>query len=343
MTDTHRHVPGRLLVLLLLVVASIGASAWQRRNDPPAGEMRYAVDPAWPRPLPAPRNASGQTQQWVTGDVSGSCIDARDHLFVVTRGFQRGGITTTDGTQSIASPPVLEFDAAGILVNSWGDPTQTESGGNAVMPNATHGCFVDFENNVWIGGNGDGVLQKWSRDGKLLMQIGEKGNCDGVDPPPPPPAGQNWFGRPNRVYPTCAEPGQNASRTRLNGVADVFVDPAPDPVTGQRGSIYIADGYGNNRIVVFDAKGNYLRQWGSAGSGPGPVQRLRRRTSPLCPHQQRRPGLCLRPRERADSRDRQDGSTERDLSYRSARPEVGDSGARRISTSRGTRLRLTCS
>ena len=38
----------------------------------------------------------------------------------------------------------------------------TKSDGNAVMPNATHGCFVDFENNVWIGGNGDGVLQKWS-------------------------------------------------------------------------------------------------------------------------------------------------------------------------------------
>ena len=49
----------------------------------------------------------------------------------------------------------------------------------------------------------------------------------------------------------------------------MFVDPVPDPVTGQRGSIYLADGYGNNRIVVFDAKGNYLRQWGSAGRGPG--------------------------------------------------------------------------
>jgi hypothetical protein len=40
------------------------------------------------------------------------------------------------------------------------------------------------------------------------------------------------------------------------------VDPNPDPVTGQRGSIYIADGYGNHRVVVFDAKGNWLRHWG---------------------------------------------------------------------------------
>ncbi len=40
-------------------------------------------------------------------------------------------------------------------------------------------------------------------------------------------------------------------------------------MTGERGSVYIADGYGNHRIVVFDAAGNYLRQWGSAGSGDG--------------------------------------------------------------------------
>ena len=205
MSDSHRRVrPGRHHVLLLVVVASIGASAWQGRNDAPAGAIQYVVDPAWPKPLPAPRNAAGQSQQWVTGDVSGSCIDARDHLFVVTRGFQRGGITTTDGTQSIASPPVLEFEATGALVKSWGDPALTESGGNAVMPNATHGCFVDFENNVWIGGNGDGVLQKWSRDGKLQMQIGEKRNCDGVDPPPPPPGSPPPCSRAAR--PSCPPP-----------------------------------------------------------------------------------------------------------------------------------------
>jgi DNA-binding beta-propeller fold protein YncE len=55
----------------------------------------------------------------------------------------------------------------------------------------------------------------------------------------------------------------------LNGVADVYVDPTADPVTRERGSIYLADGYGNNRVVVFDAKGKYLRQWGSAGTAEG--------------------------------------------------------------------------
>ncbi len=47
------------------------------------------------------------------------------------------------------------------------------------------------------------------------------------------------------------------------------VDPGPDPVTGQTGNVYIDDGYGNHRVVVFDRNGNWLRQWGSVGNGPG--------------------------------------------------------------------------
>jgi sugar lactone lactonase YvrE len=101
-------------------------------------------------------------------------------------------------------------------------------------------------------------VQKYTHDGKFLMQIGTKGLCDG-------PATLS----PNAAFPTCGSPGNNTSKTLLNSPADINVDPNPDPVTKQRGSVYIADGYGNHRVVVFDAKGNYLRQWGSAGDGPG--------------------------------------------------------------------------
>ncbi|TMH05408.1 MAG: hypothetical protein E6H67_08890, partial [Betaproteobacteria bacterium] len=58
------------------------------------------------------------------------------------------------------------------------------------------------------------------------------------------------------------------SHKYLNLPAAIAVDPNPDPITGQPGSIYIADGYGNHRVVVFDANGNYLRQMGSVGTGP---------------------------------------------------------------------------
>ena len=33
--------------------------------------------------------------------------------------------------------------------------------------------------------------------------------------------------------------------------------------------MYISDGYGNHRVVVFNSKGQFLRQWGSEGTGPG--------------------------------------------------------------------------
>jgi hypothetical protein len=43
----------------------------------------------------------------------------------------------------------------------------------------------------------------------------------------------------------------------LNEPAKIAVDPNPDPVTGELGSVYVADGYGNHRVVVFNSKGQY--------------------------------------------------------------------------------------
>jgi hypothetical protein len=81
-----------------------------------------------------------------------------------------------------------------------------------------------------------------------LLQIGTRGVCDN------PPA--------NTCGNSGANPLANQSKTLLNQPADVYVDPNPDPVTGRRGSIYIADGYGNHRVAVFNADGTFLRQWG---------------------------------------------------------------------------------
>lgn len=219
----------------------------------------YRVDPFWPRPLPVITDADGLERQWVTGMVGASCIDSRDRIITVNRGFLPDGLLFQEGDQSIPSPPVVIYDREGNVADSWGDPALTADGAAAVLPHGIHGCFVDYMDNVWIAGNADGVVQKWSNDGsRMLLQIGAKGLCDG-----PPTL------RPDAPYPTCGEPGNNTSRTLLNAPADIAVDPEPDPVTGQRGSVYVADGYGNHRIVVFDAEGNYLRQWGSAGSGEG--------------------------------------------------------------------------
>jgi len=169
----------------------------------------------------------------VTGEIGGTCVDQGDHVFTVNR----RNLTAREMLVAQPSPPVIEFDREGNVVNAWGDP--------AILPSTMHGCFVDHENNMWLSGNSDGIVLKYTHDGsQLLLQIGIRGRCD-------TPTG------------ACGETNDNnSSTTLLNGPANVMVDPA-------NGDVYIADGYGNHRVVVFDKTGRFLRQWGSTGTGPG--------------------------------------------------------------------------
>src|SRR5438067_432162 len=182
--NLKRYGHGAALAFPLAILASLWCLEAAGLNPP-----LMAVDPNWPKPLP---NA------WVTGQVGGTCIDSQDHVFIVTRGFQNGGLTSPEGVgganpstgalggafKSRASPPVIEFDPAGNMINAWGNPSlvpagQPNAGQNAVLPNGMHGCYVDYQDNVWIGGNGDGVVQKYTHDGSvMLLQIGTKFVCD---------------------------------------------------------------------------------------------------------------------------------------------------------------------
>jgi hypothetical protein len=128
---------------------------------------RYVVDPFWPKPLPIDPTTG---KPWVTGEVGGTCVDSRDHVFTVNRAFQNG-LVAPETVIAVPSPPVIEYDRRGNVVNAWGDPAR--------LPNSIHGCFVDYQDNVWIAGNGDGIVQKYTHDGNFLLQIGEKGVCDG--------------------------------------------------------------------------------------------------------------------------------------------------------------------
>jgi NHL repeat len=208
----------------------------------------FQVDGTWPKmPLPSAgewgtplvvSTSTGKPKPWSTGEVAGTCVDSQDHVFIVTRGNLVNSPETLD---SVPAAPVIEFDTAGNVVNAWGNRN--------VLPNGIHGCFVDYQDNVWIAGNGDGIVQKYSHDGtQLLLQIGTRGVCDN---PPGNVCGNSG-----------ANPLANQSKTLLNQPANMYIDPNPDPVTGDRGSIYIADGYGNHRVVVFSATGTWLRQWG---------------------------------------------------------------------------------
>ena len=245
----------------MALATGVGLWTASQADSPKAPKLpRYAPDSSWPKmPLPVAGDfgttlvvstSTGKPKPWSTGEVAGTCVDSRDHVFIVTRGNLVNSPETLD---SVPAPPVIEFDTDGNVVNAWGD--------RSILPNGIHGCFVDYQDNVWIAGNGDGIVQKYPHGGSIdpLLQIGTRGICDF-------PANGNACGN------SGGDPTANQSHTLLNQPADMWIDPNPDPVTGQRGSIYIADGYGNHRVAVFDASGNYLRQWGGvAGTVNSPT------------------------------------------------------------------------
>jgi sugar lactone lactonase YvrE len=197
-----------------------------------AGAPKFEVDPYWPKPLP---------NRWVTGEIGGLCVDAKDHVFLVQRVNDVGGmdghlegLTDDELNAGTAGPPIIEFDTEGNVVNSWGD--------SKILPKDLHGCAIDKEGHVWLDGSEDGIVQEYSHDGKeLLLQIGKKGVFDSSD--------GTVNGKP-----------LNASTSQFFRVSEIAFDP-------HNGDVYVADGHakgkgGNNaRIVVFDSKGKYLRQF----------------------------------------------------------------------------------
>ena len=113
-----------------------------------------------------------------------------------------------------AAPPVLEFDQQGTVVSSWGGP-----GAGYEWPQLEHGIFVDDQDHVWLGGGGekDAQILKFTRQGRFVMQIGRQGQ-----------------GR-----------GSNDTQN-LGAAAHMVVDRAAN-------ELYVADGYINHRVIVFDA------------------------------------------------------------------------------------------
>jgi hypothetical protein len=113
-------------VSVLVSVSITGVSA-----QPTVEVPQFSYDPSWPKPLP---------EGWVLGSVGSVCVDARDHVFVVTRGEP----APKERNLATPAPPVIEFDAEGNVVNSWGN--------RDLMAMTPHGCFIDMDGNFWTAG-----------------------------------------------------------------------------------------------------------------------------------------------------------------------------------------------
>jgi hypothetical protein len=193
-----------------------------------------AQDGAVPRYKVDPAWPRRLPNNWIMGEIAGMATDSKDHVWVL----QRPRSATADELYADAKPPmgiccsatpaVMEFDSAGRLLRSWGGPKFMKN-----WPKHEHGLTVDGAGNVWLAGNGKGdrSIFKFSGGGKLLMEIG---------------------------HPSEA-PRNNQDTSILGQVADMQVDDAAN-------ELYVADGYLNTRIVVFDSNtGRFKRGWGAFG------------------------------------------------------------------------------
>ena len=180
-------------------------------------------------PKPLPDN-------WTLGNVVGVAVDARDDIWIIHR---PGSLTAeeagADASPPLAeccrpAPPVIEFNQDGDVLQAWGGP-----GEGYEWPQAEHGIFIDHLDNVWIGGSGgtDAQILKFTQAGDFLLQIGRQGQGQGSND-------LENFGQP----------------------AEIDVDP-------ETNEVFIADGYGNRRVAVFDGgTGEYKRHWGAYGNQP---------------------------------------------------------------------------
>ena len=218
----------------------------------------YEVDRMWPKPLP---------NNWVLGSTVGLAVDARDHVFVVHRG--QATLDPKFASQMVFAPPAARGGRAGApAAPARGDAAIGEdvaSGAKAISdlcctaappvlefdpagnlvnhwggpgtgfewPPSMHGITIDGKDNVWLAGNGGNTVLKFSKDGKFLLQIGKNGASKG-----------------------------NKDTANLSRPAEVELDMAANEV-------YVADGYGNRRVIVYDAdKGTFKRMWGAYGKPP---------------------------------------------------------------------------
>jgi len=268
-----------LAAVVGLIVLSTAPGLMEAAPDPVKDDQVpvYEWDPYWPkRPLP---------NHWVLGNVAGIDVDAQDHVWVLNRprsvlaGHETDAAYPEPESECCVPPPsIVEFDAAGHVLQGFGGPGPEYDWANSGMAGGggegtnqssaqrvprgydptysakapapprinlearpyhwvrgEHSLTIDRAGNVWLGGS---HVMKFSREGRFLLEIGYDGGKGKVD----------------------------SHNTKVLGgggnVAGVAVD-----VDGRE--VFVADGYQNRRVIVFDSEnGAFKRYWGAYGKPP---------------------------------------------------------------------------
>jgi hypothetical protein len=172
---------------------------------------------------------------WLIGEVGGVAVDKRDHIWVFQRpatlsNRERGKVTDPPLSMCCTpAPSIVVFDQEGDVVRAWGGPETHQP-----WFEREHSVFVDHNDYVWLSDHTLHMIKKFTLDGsEHLLTIGDPYVNRGSNDP-------DHLGEP----------------------ADLFVDP-------ETNELFVADGYVNRRVVVYDGDtGEYLRHWGAYGERP---------------------------------------------------------------------------
>jgi hypothetical protein len=243
--NRKRVYVGASVITLVVVLTAVQLMLQTRATAQGTQAGVYESAPFWPKQLP---------NHWVFGSVVGLAVDSRDHIWVVHRG--KATIDPNLGAMMAYPPAPSRGGGGGEASPSTGKPisefccteappvVEFDPEGNVVghwggkgsgyeWPPSMHGITLDAKDNVWLAGNGGNTILKFTRDGKFLLQVGKNGASKG-----------------------------NTDTANFHNPAEVSVDDAANEV-------YVADGYGNRRVIVIDATtGKYKRMWGAYGKPP---------------------------------------------------------------------------
>jgi len=165
------------------------------------------------------------------GEVPGVAVNSKGHVFVFTRSN-----SATGPAFGAAAAQLFEFDQKGNFVREIGKGLYAWS--------EAHSVRIDKNDNIWAIDKGSNMIVKFNPKGRVVWVFGRKQEAaDGAEP----------LGHPDPP---------------LAPVEGLFRQPT-DVAWDSRGNIYITDGYVNSRVAKIDKNGDWVKSWGSKGTGPG--------------------------------------------------------------------------
>ena len=224
--------------LAVFFSAILGAAPAPSQDVVPTGSTAYDVVDGWLKPFAA--------EGFAFGGNSGVFPESPDRIFVLQRGETQLpdpvpagfagfvgsiGINALGGVGRTWQNIIFVVDGDGNVLDVWDQWDHLFNGSRGPGPHRLRVSPYDSERRVWVVHESGHQIFVFSNDGsELLLTLGEK-NVAASD--------ETHFGQPQDV---------------------AFL---PD------GRVLIADGLRNKRVVILDAEGHYLSEFGEPGDELG--------------------------------------------------------------------------